>query len=247
MRRLVALLVASTLLSGCATKVEGLFVKDDFKAPQIQRGGMVAGGVIAEPGKFDLLQSNNFSNSMVAGIQSKREYIRINPSSTLINAAGKAQYTEIMNQFATGDLDQATLGKVGAKLKGTRYLALAKIDANNTEKDRVETQAQQIKNKDGSSYWQPGKITKSHKRSLIVTMVIYDLESKSVAFTGQVRKTSENSKEYEKNLASLIVSVVNAAKDKSEEETYPTPEAPQTRDVLQDVFAGFGQNLPKVD
>jgi hypothetical protein len=247
MRTLAALLISATLLSACATKVEGLLVKDDFTAPQIQRGGMVAGGVVAEPGKFDLLQSNNFSNAMVAAIQSERDYIKIGPPSLLINAAGKTQYAEIMDRFSTADLDEPTLTRVAAKLKGTRYLALAKIDANTTEKTGYETEARESKDKNGVVTREPGKVHRAHKRSLIVTMTIYDLQSKSVAFTGQVKKNRETTKDYEKNLVTGIMSLVNAVKDKSQEDVYPTPEAPQTRDVLQEAFAGFGQNLPKVD
>lgn len=247
MRTLTTLLISAALLSACATKVEGLFVKDDFKAPQIQRGGMVAGGVVAELGKFDLLQSNNYSNAMLAAIQAEREYIKMSPASVFINAAGKDQYAKIMNAYAVADLDEPTLGRIASKLKGARYLALAKIDANNTKLTEKETDPREVKNKNGEITREPGKVSKVHERTLLVTMTIYDLQTRSVAFSGQVKKTKEDRREYEKTLATTIISVLNAAQRRSQEEIYPTPEAPQTRDVLQSVFAGFGQNLPNVD
>jgi hypothetical protein len=42
-----------------------------------------------------------------------------------------------------------------------------------------------------------------------------------------------------------VLSVVNAIQGKDDDSTYPTPEAPSTRDVLAEVFEGFAENFPK--
>ncbi len=247
MRKLASLFVLAALLQGCATKVEGLFVKDDFQAQQIRQGGMIAGGVVAEPGKFDLQLSNTYSNMLVAAFHSEREYIKVVPASQFVaKVGGDKGYASILDQFSKADLDEATLTKIAARTKDVRYLALAKIDANTTKLGGSETDAREYKNSSGETVREPGKITKTQSRELVVTLTIYDLESHSVAFTGQVHKSRTATKEYEKNLATGIVSLVNAVKGKSDDQSFPPPEAPATREVLQSVFSGFAENLPKL-
>lgn len=247
MRKLASLLVLTALLQGCATKVEGLFVKDDFQAQQIQQGGMIAGGVVAEPGTFDLQLSNTYSNMMLAAFRSEREYVKIIPASQFIaNVGGEKGYSALLNQFSKADLDEAALTTIAARTKDIRYLALAKIDANTTQIGNSETNPSEYKSSSGETIRESGKIIKTQSRDLVVTLTIYDLESHSVAFSGQVRKSRTARKEYEKNLATGIVSLVNGIKGKSVDETFPPPEAPSTREVLQAVFGGFAENLPKL-
>jgi hypothetical protein len=244
---LSSLLTALTFSVSCTTKVEGLYIKDDFKAPAVKSGKILTGGVVAEPGKFSLQKSNDYSNVMLAAFKDERKYIPLIPYSRFFNGVGEAQFTKIMQQYSKADLDEKTLSEVVAALKGVRYLALAKVDSNITTTGESETDAKEYKNEKGEKVRQPGKVTKTHTREIAATLHIYDLKAKAVAFTGQVKKSRENRAEYEKNIVKSVVSIVNAVKGKDRSATYPTPPAPADRDVLRDVFEGFAENLPKKD
>ncbi|MCF8054540.1 MAG: hypothetical protein K9K75_04900 [Deltaproteobacteria bacterium] len=243
---LVSLLLLVLLTFGCATKIDGLYVKDDFKAVALEQGKLVTGGVVAEPGKFELQLSSDYSNVMLAALQKERKYIPLHAYGYFFNAIGEERYSEIMQQYSKADLNTKTIEEVANAMPGIRYLALAKIDSSTTTIGESETEPLEFKNEKGQMVTKPGKIIKIHTREIVATLSIYDLASKDLAFSGQVKKSRQSVSEYEKNIVSDVVSVIGAIRgNDGTGGVYPTPVAPPIRDVLRDIFAGFGENLPK--
>lgn len=245
MFRILALTSLIALASACTTKVDGLYVSDSFTPSNIKRGSILTGGVVNNVEAQSRTDSNSYSSIMLAKIKDERKYASLQPVDTLINALGEKQYDKMLNKYASSGLDEATLSMISEKLPNVHFLALARIEANNTEKFAEETAAQESTDANGKVIKTPPKITKKHKRTTLVSMHIYDLKNKNLAFSGQVSKHKENSNTYDVNTLTNVLSVVNAVQGKDNEKIYPSPDAPDTRLILGDIFKGFAENFPK--
>lgn len=246
MIRFLLLLSSMYFLQNCATKVDGLVISDDFKHPQIKSGSIVAAGVV-DASKATTKDSVNYSQIMGSNFREERKYYPIKDSFTVVNAIGDAEYQKLLKKYRTGGLDQTWLTKLEAKLSPARFISFARIDSNITSKSERETNSREEKDAKGNKRIIPGKIIKMHKRTMSVTLHIYDLKKKNIAFSGQVTKDKENQNSYEKNLVNAAVSVINTFQGKSSDSQYPSPQAPSSRELLNEIFEGFAENLPEED
>lgn len=242
---LLSIASIALLSNNCATKVEGLFVSDAFKVATIKKGNIVVGGVVSGVKKISHNERAKYANVLRAQIMEEREYYKVKPVNYFISAVGTKNYQNLMKKYRASGFDSNTLKELSGKLEGVRFLALAKIDSNETAKDRSETSEKKVKDSKGKTKIVPGEIVKNHKRTVFVTMHVYDLKNFDVAFTGTVDKSETNSRSYEKNLISNIVSIVSAVKGEEEDKRYPYPNAPSTQKVLTKVFIGFAENFPE--
>jgi hypothetical protein len=233
------------LTSACATKVDGLYVSDSFQASNLKNGALVTGGVVDIKAAPSREESNSYSALLLSEIKDERKYVSVKPVEVLIQAVGDGTYNQILSQYKASGLNADTLGQIAGKLPGVRFLALAKIESNHTEKGESRQAASESKDDKGKVTKTPASVTKTHKRTVLASMHIYDLKSRDVAFSGQVSKSAEASRNYTINTVGNVLSVVNAIQGKDDDATYPTPEAPNTRTVLANVFEGFAENFPK--
>ncbi len=240
-------LLASVFLfsTACATKVDGLYVSDSFKPDTLKRATLITGGVANITSSYNRDESNSYSALMLGQFKDEREDLNLKPVETLIQALGDKHYNETIEKYAKSGLDAQMLETMAAKVPGIRFVAFAKIESNNTEKNASHQPASETKDDKGKVTKNPESWTKIHKRTVLASLHIYDLNKKEVAFSGQVTKFKESSRTYTVNAIGNVLSVVNAIKGKDDEATYPTPEAPQTREVLAEVFEGFAENFPK--
>ena len=241
----LALIIFTLFLSvSCTTKVDGLYVADEFKPSQIKSGELAVGGVIS-PSSPDVQQSLVFSEIMRAKFSEEREYIPLKASNFVVANYGTEHYEALLSSYSQTSLTEKDIGELASKLEGVRFVSFARIDNNNTSKLSSETVAKEYKDSKGKVKREPGKITKTHQRKVSATLHIYDLTTRKLAFTGKITKTMENSNTYEKNAFSGVVSLVNAVRGKSNEGNYPTPEAPSIQDLLGEIFEGFAENFPE--
>lgn len=231
--------------TACATKVDGLYVSDSFQPATLKSEALVTGGVVDVKAAQKREDSNLYSALLLNEIKDERKYVSVKPVETLIQAVGDASYNEILAKYTKSGLDAATLGMIAGKLPGVRFVALTKIESNATQKSESRQAASETKDDKGKVTKTPESVTKTHKRTVLASMHIYDLAKRDVAFSGQVSKTLEASRNYTINTIGNVLSVVNAINGKDDDATYPTPEAPSTRDVLSEVFEGFAENFPK--
>ncbi len=247
MARLQLSLLSSLFLltTACATKVDGLYVSDSFQPSNLKKDALVTGGVVDIKAAANREESNLYSALMLNEIKDEREFVSVKPVETLIQALGDATYNEVLAQYRTSGLNADTLGKIASKVPSVRFVALAKIEGNTTEKGESRQAASETKDDKGKVTKTPESVTKKHKRTILASMHVYDLSKRDVAFSGQVSKSLETTRNYTVNSIGNVLSVVNAIQGKDDESTYPTPEAPSTRDVLSEVFEGFAENFPK--
>ncbi len=245
--RLSLLLGLVLTCNACATKIDGLYVSDSFKAAEIKGGPMVTGGVTDVRSGYRRTDSNTYSALLLAEIKDERAYINVKPVETLIQALGEETYDATLQTYTSSGLDEAALSKIASKLPGIRFVALAKVESNVTEKSSAHQAASETKDDKGKVTRNPETTTKKHSRTILATMHVYDLQKKNVAFSGQVTKSKEASQTYTVTSIGNVLSVVNTLNGKDDDATYPTPKAPETREVLSNVFEGFAENFPKAD
>jgi hypothetical protein len=253
--RLSCLLLSLSLLlaAGCATRVDGLYISENFKPATLKSETMITGGVVdvsvdqssGRAAPYNRLQSNSYSALMLSEFKDERAELRLKPVDTLIQALGGKSYDQLIEKYTHSGLDAADLARIAAKVPKGRFLALAKIESNLTEKDATHQDKYETKDDKGRVTKYPESWTKTHKRTLVVSLHIYDLASQDVAFTGQVTQSRENSRTYTVNDVGRVISVVKAIQGKDPDANYPTPDAPETRQVLMDVMAGFAENFPE--
>jgi len=231
--------------TACATKVDGLYVSDSFQPATLKSEALVTGGVVDVKAAQTREDSNLYSALLLNEIKDERKYVSVKPVETLIQALGDAGYNEVLTKYTKSGLDAATLGQIAGKVPGVRFVAMTKIESNTTQKNESRQAASETKDDKGKVTKTPESVTKTHKRTVLASMHIYDLTKRDVAFSGQVSKTLEASRNYTIDTVGNVLSVVNAIKGKDDDATYPTPEAPGTRDVLAEVFEGFAENFPK--
>lgn len=235
---------ASLLLlsTACTTKVDGLYVSDSFKPTELSRDALVSAGVVDAKYPLERGESNQYAGLLLAKIKDERAYVSVRPVETLIQAVGEDAYTDLLKQYTVSGLDNAALDSIAKKLPGIRFLALAKIEDNSLSKSETRTPATETKDKKGVVTKTPETLQKDVGRTILVSMSIYDLQQKNLAFSGQVSKTRHATETYTLHKESDLVKVVRVL---SKGDTYPYPDAPGTRQVLGDIFKGFAENFPE--
>lgn len=239
-----SILFVFAFMTACAPlphlRVPDLVVKEDFTGRQLRDGGIVAGGVVAEPGKFDLQQSEEFSTAMVRIFQWHRRTVPVHPTSRLRGALGDERYLEVMNEFAAADLAEGTLTSISTLLPEIRYLALARIEANTdggTSQWRGETEKK-------ARLLGPVRVTPiyvAHSRKVAMTLRIYDLKNRSAVYSGFAEDDQRNVLTFEETDAVTLLAKI------AYDDTPPsiqTPPMPPTLQVVERIIGKFAANLP---
>lgn len=221
-------------------RIPDLVVKEDFTGRQLQEGGIVAGGVVAEPGKFDLQQSEEFSAAMARAFQWHRRTVPVHPTSRLRGALGNERYLEVMNEFAAAELSEDTLRSISASLANVRYLALARVEANTDggiSQWRGETEKK-------ARLLGPVRVTPiyvAHYRKITMTLRIYDLEKRSAVYSGFVEDAQRNVLTFEET--DSVTLLAKFAYDDTPPDIR-TPPMPPTFQVVARILGKFAANLP---
>lgn len=245
MKKTLSILALLILITGCAnpvrraTPIEGLFVQEDFKGPQLAQGGMVVGGVVVKPGKFDLKLSEEVSPLLMTAFQRERRYLKPQPPSTLREAIGDKRYLAVMKGFATKDLTEDMLTSIAAVLPNIRYLALARIDEDAdggivTVRRDTEEKTLVVGNRIYT-------LILYHVHTMAVAMTIYDLKSRSIAFSGRLKDDVAYRLDFEGG--EEPVTLVGYFSDYGPPKTYDPP-MPSTNEILPYFFIAFSTNLP---
>jgi hypothetical protein len=246
LRRTCFLLFLLHLLPACTTKVDGLMVSDAMTYDALAEREIVAGGVVNASGDIDMGESNSWAQQMKSRIKDQRKGIGVLDVSAVTAKMGAEKYKAMLVAYQkNASLSPEQMEAVKKAVGGPKFFALARINRNTLHKSSHETSGSEYKDNDGKKKYRPGEVVRSHRREMSVTMHVYDLSRKELAFTGSVTKSEENTSRYEKNLVSGVVSIINASRGESQDSTYPWPTPPAESNVLDPIFKGFAQNFPK--
>ncbi|HLB59365.1 MAG TPA: hypothetical protein VJL87_04715 [Bdellovibrionota bacterium] len=243
---LVAILVG---ISGCATKVVGLKKSPSFLYSNVQNGKMAIGGVVSATEEVKPAQVATYGNMLMNQIIEERSGIGVASTAMVKEKIGSKQYDALLNDYKNfGSLSKEQIKSLSRNLSGVRYVVFARIDRNEVTNDRAESA---VTNSDGKEDPNKRKITKYAGRAMSATFQVADLVEQDSAWSGSITKSSSNSKEYTKTeFGNSILGIVVAIANKGggdEDTTYPYPTPPDEGQVLNYIFSGFAENLPKED
>ena len=243
----LALFVLATQFSiGCTTKVSGLMVSKAMTYDALAERQIIAAGVVNATGAIDVGESNAMAQQMRNMVTEERKGLPVMDASAISSKLGEAKYLELLKNYQkNAGLNPKQMTDLQKALGRSTFVAFARVDRNDLSKNSSETSGTEYKDEMGRKQYRPGEVIRTHKRTMAVTMHIYDLKNKELAFTGTVTKSEDNVSRYEKNLVSGVVAIINASKGGGRDDAYPYPVAPSEVSVMGPVFKGFAQNFPK--
>ncbi len=243
---LALFIVAAQFSIGCTTKVSGLMVSKAMTFDALVEREIIAAGVVNASGEIDVGDSNSMAQQMRNMVTEERKGLQVMDASAISSKLGEAKYLEFLRSYQkNAGLTPQQMTDLQKALGKATFVALARVDRNDLSKNSNETSGTEYKDEQGRKQYRPGEVIRTHKRTMAVTMHIYDLKNKEVAFTGTVTKSEDNVSRYEKNLVSGVVAIINASKGDGRDDAYPYPKAPSESSVMGPVFKGFAQNFPK--
>ena len=239
----VLILLVSALFTGCATKALGVKADSSFTFSAITDGKMAVGGVVSLSTSNDG-DETSFANLLRTQLLEYREKYTVNPAGAVANKVGNDEYKKILDNYRNnGVLSDAEIKTIGSKLQGTRYVIFARIESDDTTRNRSENLT---KDKNGKVVSR--KINAETKRDVMASFNVYDLNKGVPAWSGTMKTSDKKSKSYDVSGVDTIIDIVNVVKNgqaKSASDKYPFPEPAPINDLLADIFKGFAKELPK--
>gem|GEM_PF-1126767 len=92
-----------------------------------------------------------------------------------------------------------------------------------------------------------GKVYSKSFRKVSAALSIYDLEQKLNVWSGRIDKEISAENEYKESSLYQLVTLAKAVSSgaNSEDQLYPYPPPPTTPGVVEQIFKGFGENMPE--
>ena len=246
---IIGAFVSALGLAGCATKVTGLKQSESFQYQNVLNGKIAVGGVVSAIDELKTKQQMTYGNILKRQILEERKDFNVASPGLVRRKVGKTAYKNMLVELQdNGSLSPNTIANLKEKVPGKRYIVFARIESNDTDKNRQQIEKTDKEGNGTGAY----RITTSARRTIIAQMQIVDLLEKNLAWSGSVTKTLSNASNFDKRRESGIVSLVKAIKGDGEnadklDKMYPYPALPKTKAVLAKVFNGFAENLPEED
>ena len=245
-KQISKILVMGTLFTSCAS-IDGLEVDKSFTYQSLGQRGLIISEVMSPDSiKLDDVNQNQLKGLLESEVRDEREDFQ------LAHAESKLFNDTVLQEFKqTGGLSSKTL-KLLPKLRN--YVAYGIVSNDSTSQQEKEEKD----DKDNIVSY-----IYSTSRQMTVSFKVYDLESSKLVWSGDVNKSLNESKKYNKKehrrlLASnntvdtinAIGGLAGALTGKKQDDpildNYTLhPKAPSQRDTLKDLFEDFADSLPK--
>lgn len=248
--KLVPLLFALFASYRCTPKLDGLYVDDSFTPDAIKNGKIVVVGATSAIGELDAGDADRISALVRNAFMAQESGYRVLPKSAAVNKLGKQDYAKIVSSYGDTELSDQELSLLKQKLGSTaRYAVFVRLDQNETEKGRYETEQSSKTDDKGNKSFTPGKLVAFNNRVVTMTIHIFDINAKKSVFSGSRSQTTERSNMQEKavigkSLLGDVVSISNKFSGKEKLSDVPMPEAPSLKEAAIPIAEVFAKNLP---
>ncbi len=255
--RLTALFGLLWLLAGCTTPVKGLYQEESFSYPNVQRGGLGVGGVVnaVDPGAYwEPMQRVGYAEVLWRALRDETEGLPLTSALTLSEAIGEENWRALLDRYrAQGRLDPAGVALIGAHYHGARYLVLARLERNEVSREESdETKPQTEYDRKLKQEVETGRMertrTRTTRRQLGASFQVLDLQNGGhTVWSGAIEKSaSEQASKSDlydpkRRLAETIIDGLLQG-DPPE-----FPEPPSFDALVERLFTGFAENMPKAD
>jgi len=234
----LSILAAGLALVGCGSHVAGLFHDPTFTRSAAVEEGIAVGGVVSASGELTPEESGEYGAILMRELDRQRPEFETASPTVVATLLGSVTYDEILDEYAReGTLNDTLLRVLRMNTEGTRYIVLARIFNNKCVKERSEETV-----KDANSE----KVTMSHRRSMEVSMHVYDLTSLTLAWSGIRRQSESEENVYTVDDPGFLASIVGSAFgiDRESHCEYPA-DAPTTYAVLLGAFPPLVSKMPR--
>jgi hypothetical protein len=240
-------------LSGCVAPIKGLYQDSSFTYPNIQASGIAVAGVTSSVNKLSTATQVTYGNLVYDSLIDHLPGVAITTPGNFASQYGKNACAKLMSSYTTyRTINNDVLQAVHIKLAKSRYLVIANIDSNKVANGREEWA--DVNRRENISY--------TTKRSIQVTLQVYDLLSASMVWSGSITDGVTNSNDYEvpglagdsfhhhnhRNAGKAIIrDVVSTASTLLVDTEAKNPAAPTTSAVLKKIFDNYASNFQKMN
>lgn len=242
----------SLLLSGCTPSVQGLYVAPSFTYHSIHQDNIGVAGVVPTYGDISIPRSINYSNIVQTQMNTRYPGLGVMPAGEVARALGSAGYKKMLTYYsAYGVVKGSTLKELHEHIRRMRYLTFARITQNHVSRSN---------NTVDDNYNQSGKPTSQDtiyttKRSVTVSIKIYDTQLERAVWMGTVSGSKQNKNDYPRPLittnssnigSQLLAGLGDGLLSSVTRKEYHYPSAPGAAAVFSDALAGMTAHLPKM-
>ncbi len=256
--------------SSCKTRIIGLEHDPAFNYKTMSQNRFAIAGV-TDPRDSYWFRENRvmYGELMRESFLKKRKKMRLLDVSAVKNFLGTDNYLRLVKQYGSfGILNPEDISLLAAKLPGTRYLVVARVNYHKLRQwRRVEDIKEELSEEDKKNEKVPEvigqRIVKEIEREMSVTLRIYDLQLKKNVWGGTIVKKKSTEANYEENDSGNYVKTKNvlvnifanamiesirdknkSREQKTDDQKYPWPKVPSREKLLRVIFTGFAENLP---
>jgi len=249
-------LLLMALLGGCAAHVSGLQQDASFTYAAVLQGRMAVVGVTELEAPLSAEDTSYYADHLLRDLRDERKHFPLVPAGRVREALGEDDYLPMLDRYRShGVLAIADLRLLRARLSGVRYAAVARIEGNQVSRDHQESESEVTRyDKERKKEIPTGKVEAevsfNVQRRISASLTVYDLTSGRAVWNGAVTQSRSRSNRQsqiydrrDRDEQRLAAALVRRLLGERGLHNYPSP--PATIDVLDAVFHGFGQNMPK--
>ncbi len=244
----VALCATVLFFNGCSTPVTGLKQDPSFNLATATTGGIAVGGVGHAVKPYDVPQMSRYSDLLTRVLDERCKHLRIQPVSAVFGPLGLEAYGKLLREYQMyGHLGPEHIKSLNSMPRQFRYLVMARVIRDQTEQERSQRDVW----KDGKKKDDWTEITLSTEREVTGAFEIYDLQQGMLVWSGEISKSDSRSTSFTREdadweaelIGATVGAVLSQATGGKTHDGYPT--APAFDKLLERVFRGFAENIPK--
>ncbi|MBI4042327.1 MAG: hypothetical protein HY391_02515 [Deltaproteobacteria bacterium] len=243
MRQMIlgSLIFLALFLSSCATKVLGLKQSSNFTYSAIMDGKIVVGGVTSALGPLEEGKSVSLANLLRTSILEERKSFSVGSVGGVMNRLGSPLYLQISNEFRmNAELSDESQKRLSKVFSDYRFVVFARIEEDEVTQNRRE---ESTTNDKGETL---EKVIATSTRTITALLTVYDLRLNEIAWSGSISKNGMNQNEYKKAMGLImVIEVIKGGPETTDDRMYPYPKPPADTELLERIFEGFAENLPK--
>lgn len=226
------------------TNVQGLYATPSFNYQSILSDKIaVAGVTFSRSDSTKRLNQPMYLSRFENELRDERPTYPVVSSTPLLQSLSSEKFEQVLTEFKTTNAVQADTLALLAQHNYPRYVVFTNVIADNVKKERHHYEAKE--KRDGKKIM-VNKVRSEVTREMSALTHIYDLNSKTLAWSGTVRKVDIDTNRYDKAPESHKALVILAQALSSEEKLYPYPAVPDVDGLLTKIFDGVAENLPEL-
>lgn len=255
----IGLLTAIILLAGCATKVEHLYVDPAFTHSALVAGKLGIAAIVARGGSLSEQDRSVFGEMLRAAIENERKRLKVSGPGETADLLGAEKYQQLLSFYAkSAMLDSQWLAELKEYIKNKKYLLFAMITQDAISRTS-HTRTDKIRDAKGKVIGSKDFLVRETSIELRVNTSIYDLTTGQLPWSSTI--SSEESNKFETPIVpeekpELLGVVLDVAIDVllekygsqpagSGKAPNPFPMPPSRSELLKNIFAAIGKNLPR--